>query len=414
MKKIFFLTVLTLSLLSCAEDRLAVDVTSGTVTFELSAVHPAATKAVKAGWEAGDVIYVFFTRVAAPRYLKMTYDGSSWVTAEMDGGTPTPDCMGLKEGDAGYMCAVFLPFGRNAEVLADGYDFVFSPTYYSYYLTDRLYYSVIDNKVSGAFNMTIPEGYVQFFVEDSKAVDGAFTIDTDAVVPVGIARINQYSNIIETEDKVAGDSMPGYAYDGGYIFSGKVASWPSARNYYYFAKKNVSDGSRADYFVEVKQLSSHKAAKLPANNDEKWQLVGKGISVDMRMAGGKDMGLWYTCNYNQSVPENLGEIMEFDSANSIDSISLPTESRMEDLVKYCSWHWMTVHGKTGMVVKSDTGFLFLPTDNRLGSEGHYWTSTRSSAYAARLYFHQSSIINVTAFTSLPSSKYAVRPVVPEN
>ena len=417
MKRVLLFLALSILFLSCAkEEPLRVDVTSGTVKFELSAVHPAATKAVKTGWEKGDVIFVFFEKAPAPRYLKMTYDGGSWSTAEMDGSAPTPDCRGLKEGDSGSMHAIFLPFGSGATVTSSDGRFKFSTTYYTFYLTAVLDYTVSDNKVSGAFKMEIPEGYVQFFIEGSSPMDGDYTLGTDAVVPVGVEFIDQDGTIVETSDKSAGDDMVGYAYGGGYIFSGKLAYWPKQRNYFYFAKTDVKrhkyDYVRSDLFVEVKTLSSHNAVKLPSDDSGKWQGVGRDISVRMKTADGEDLGLWATCNHLQDVPESLGGKYDFDGANAL-GVSIPSKSQLEALVKKCTWHWMSVHGITGMVVKSATGFMFLPTDNRTGSEGHYWSSTRSSAYGARLYFHQNNIINVTGYTSLPSGKYAVRAMMPE-
>lgn len=80
------------------------------ITFNLSANHPDATKAVKSGWESGDAIFVFFSGATAPKHLKMTFDGTSWTSAEYDGTTLTPDALGLQNGDTGTMRAVFLPF----------------------------------------------------------------------------------------------------------------------------------------------------------------------------------------------------------------------------------------------------------------------------------------------------------------
>ena len=405
---------LSLLFLSCAkEDPFRMDVTSGTVKFELSAVHPAATKAVKTGWEKGDVIFVFFNKVPAPKFLKMTYDGASWSTAEMDGETPAPNCLGLKEGASGSMRAVFLPFGSDASVCYNGPRFRFSTTYYSYYLTAVLDYSVKDNKVSGAFKMEIPEGYVQFYMDGFSPMDGDYTLGTDAVVPVGLEYINADGTLVETSDKSAGDDMTGYAYGEGFLFSGKLANWPEKHDYFYFARKKVNRNShkfvRSDLFVDVKTLSSHSAVKLPSYESEKWQEVGLENTVRMETADGEDLGQWFTCNYNQHAPERLGDKFSFADANSLD-VALPSESQMDALVNKCTWHWISVHGVYGMVVKSATGFLFLPSDNKSGSEGHYWSSSHTSLYGARLYFHQNNIINVTEYTSLMSNKFAVRPV----
>lgn len=50
------------------------------ITFNLSANHPEATKAVKEDWQDGDAIFVFFSGAAAPKHLKMTFDGTSWTS----------------------------------------------------------------------------------------------------------------------------------------------------------------------------------------------------------------------------------------------------------------------------------------------------------------------------------------------
>ena len=197
MKKIWIITLLAVATaLSCAkineqetvepEEKPAAEKTEGRIVFNIQ-VNQAdvQTKAVKTGWETGDVVYVFFSGAAAPKHLKMTFDGTSWTSAEYNSATLTPDALGLQNGDTGTMRAVFLPFGSDAVVSASGTSFIFDKTYYTYYLTASLPYTVKDNEVSGALNMLIPDEYVQFFVEDASAVDEAYTLGTDAVIPVG-------------------------------------------------------------------------------------------------------------------------------------------------------------------------------------------------------------------------------------
>lgn len=340
------------------------------VAFNLTAKHPGETRAAKSGWEAGDVIFVFFNNVPAPKFLKMSYDGSQWTSAEMDGSTAIASALGLKNGDTGTMRAVFLPFGSDATVSASGTDFVFNKTWYAYYLTATLDYTVADNAVSGAFNMTIPEGYVQFFIEDAAATDEAYTLGCDAVIPTGVASITSDGSVIETSDKTASDDMPGYAYSDGYLFSGKLGSWEYGSNYY-FAKTKVADNSRADYFVTGKTLSSHSAVKLPANGDAKWVAVG-GDRIARLTSGSVDLGVWYTCNYGQSVPESVGTCYSFNDANSIAGITLPSYDQFQALIDNCAWKTLSIHGQKGRVVAADNGFLFLPWPDA----GCYWSSSK--------------------------------------
>ena len=421
------------ALVSCGKETLAPEVEvpenvnetvqATPITFNLSANHPDATKAVKEDWQAGDAIFVFFSGAAAPKHLKMTFDGSSWTSAEYNGATQTAGALGLKNGDTGTMRAVFLPFGSDATVSASGTSFTFSTTYYAYYLTATLDYTVSDNEVSGAFNMEIPDGYVQFFIEDAAATDGAYTLGTDAVIPVGVASIAADGTITETSDKAAGNDMTGYAYQGGYLFSGKLTSWTYGSNYY-FAKTKTADNTRADYFVSGKTLASHSAVKLPANDNVyspsstsgKWVPVGSGISVSLYDVIGSGIseafsplgnGKWYTCNYGQAVPESLGSLYTFDAANAL-GVTLPTKDQFESInnSSNCSYTCLTVHGQQGVVIKAARGFLFLPAQN--DSTSNYWSSTEFDNSIVYYFRFRSSGVHSVSFSGR-TKEYAVRP-----
>ena len=389
-----------------------------TIKFNLTASHPdddaaAQTRAVKQTWEAGDAIFVFFTGAEAPKHLKMTFDGTSWSSAEYDGTTQTAGALGLKNGDTGTMRAVFLPFGSDATVSASGTSFTFSTTYYAYYATATLSYTVTDNEVSGAFDMVIPEGYVQFFVEDAEAVDEACLLGTDAVIPVGVASIAADGTITETNDKTYVDDMPGYVYDNGtdpkgYIFTGKLNGSYAYYDNYYFSKTEVSVRTRHDYFVTGKTLASHSAVKLPANGNYKWKAVGSGIPVTIYYDAGSGLGGamgWQTCNYGCSKPEDLGTQYTFDAAKAIDGIKMPSIENFQDMVSNCSWTWLTIHGMGGMVVKGTSGFIFLPAN--FNTYGIYWTSNFTGGRSADvLLFHKNNTITKNNLET--SSYYGVR------
>ena len=439
MKKYLIILMTAVAVLvSCGQDNLLPEdetVQQTPITFNLTANHPDATKAVKTGWEEGDAIFVFFNNVAAPKHLKMTYNGSAWTSKEYNGATQTDGTLGLKNGDSGTMRAVFLPFGSNATVSADGNSFVFSTTYYAYYLTATLNYTVTNGKVSGAFAMSIPDGYVQFFIEDGNATDGAYTLGTDAVIPVGVASIDKDGDVVETSDKVAGNDMVGYAYGighaKGYLFSGKLNADYNSRRFvgetmikndaYYFAKTKVesdpADNTRADYFVSGKTIASHSATKLPANGNAKWQAVGSGIYHELKhildagtpWESETTMGKWYTCNYGCTVPEQLGTLYTFDDANAL-GVSLPTKDQFELInnSSYCSYTWLTVHGQQGVVIKADRGFLFLPAQYGTDGYGVYWSSTERDSDSAWIFDIKNSGINSGSFVPR-DIEYAVRP-----
>lgn len=352
------------------------------IVFDLSAIHPGEglpSKARKTNWENGDVIFVFFTGVESPKYLKMSFNGSSWSSTEMDG--KKTGSLGLANEDRGTMTAVYLPFGNGATVSegADG-SFVFSDTYYAYYLTGTLEYVVTANKVSGAFQMYIPEGFVQFFVEDANAADGAYRLETDAVVPVGLSSVAKDGTITELVEDV-GVNLYGYAYCGGYLFSGKLnGSYAYAGNYY-FAKLKASDLSREDYFVHVNgSLASHAAIALPANGNSKWIPVGNGKTVTLKKTVVPsneiiDFGTWQTCNFGESQPEanwaSDSDIMK-KFQELADTNKLPSKIQFDTIRKSLPWYPVSVHTKPCQVVKSDTGFMLLPM-NKISKQGYYWT-----------------------------------------
>ena len=400
MKKYLFILLASAAMLaSCGEEILEpkTEDEATPIVFNLTANHPDATKAVKSGWENGDAIFVFFDKVAAPKHLKMSYNGSTWTSAEYDGATATPGALGLKNDDTGTMRAVFLPFGSELTVSAGtNNSFVFSQTQYTYYLTATLTYEVVDNKVRGAFDMSIPDGYVQFFVEDAEAVDEAYLLGCDAVIPVGVASIAADGTITETSDKTAANDMPGYAYSGGYLFSGKLGSWGYGANYYF--AKTKSDGTvRHDYFVRGKTLSSHSAVKLPAASDVyavsfgspnngKWIPVGSGITVMLCKIIGEGpwaelspIDEWYTCNYNCTKPEQVGTLFSASDFNFNNNITRPTEAQFLKIINpsNCSWTWLTIHGQQGAVVCAESGFLFLPAQDE--TQGIYWSSNPASS-----------------------------------
>lgn len=394
------------ALVSCGKEELKLELgktQSVPITFDLTAMHDAATKAVKTGWETGDAIFVFFTGAEAPKHLKMSFDGTAWSSAEYDGETLSPGALGLKNGDTGSMRAVFLPFGSDATVLAIGESFRFERIQYTYYLTATLEYTVKDNKVSGAFDMKIPDGYVQFFIEDASATDGAYKLGCDAVIPTGVASISADGTLTETADKTVRDDMRGYVYKGGYLFSGKLNPKYGYSGRYYFAKTRIADNSRADYFVSGKTLSSHSSVKLPGNDsifdsetdvlkEGKWIPVGKDKWVYLYRQTGDDFSpiggiVWATCNYGESVPEAVEKSYTYDEANNLSAngalprvdqfILLTNNGNVTDFFSYAH---ITVHGQDGLVIRADRGFLFLPATVISPFVCEYWSADEKDAY----------------------------------
>ncbi len=107
--------------------------------------------------------------------------------------------------------------------------------------------------------------------------------------------------------------------------------------------------------------------------------MGSGITVTIGHSIGDyafgSYGKWQTCNYGSTTPEGIGTKTDFDTANAIDGITLPTTAQFETLINNCSWTQLSIYGQLGKVAHPNSGFLFLPIGWSTISVGQYWTST---------------------------------------
>ena len=273
-KKIVFISlVAALTLMSCGKQS-AEFTTEGpegqaAVIFNLDARHPdTATRAVKDGWETGDVVFVFFSGAQAPAYLELKWDGGKWVQTAKNSLT-------LANGQTGTMTAVYLPFGSESTISNDNGSYKFSKIYYSYYLTAQLPYTVADSEVTGLFDMRIPEGYVQYFIDDtSAAATDVVELREPHMTPVKILSVGADGAIV-TEALAHGAPMPGYVYDKekkadgeskGYLFSGILAeeARATATDYHFTFVKGSNWRSSSFYskehtaqFVKSRPIQPH-------------------------------------------------------------------------------------------------------------------------------------------------------------
>ena len=316
MKKVFtILCALLLALVSCNKET-TVDYTGTSasgIVFNLSATHPDATKAVKTTWETGDVIFVFFSTQAAPKYAEMKWNGTSWVTT-------SKNSLELVDNASGTMRAIYLPFGSNATVSADGTNFTFSTTDNTYYLTDTQSFTVTSGVVSGTFNMQIPEGFVQFFLDDESASSSTeMELREPHLTPQGIASVAADGTITHTSI-AHGAPLKGYVYDKeskvsgekkGYLFSGILAE--SARNtstaYHFTLVSGGWQGSYQSQDFSDKTLytaaNAGRAVNLPKTG---WTEINDYKPIDLSFdLKGKRV---YWCS------RNVGASRDFPAENS--------------------------------------------------------------------------------------------------
>ena len=322
--------------------------------------------APKSVWEKGDKIFIFFKGVTTG-HITIEYARHSW----------KPTVYGAIElAPAGKLTAVYFPYDNTLSASWNGSVWTFSQIQDAYYMVaENIDYNISSTSevatLSSALNMEVPSGFVYLFIGEGVAKNEAYTLQTDAIAPIGVASISVDGTVSETENKTGGLPIVGYAYKKGYLFSGKLVS-PYNDGYgndlqdrYYFIKTKVSDGSREDYFTVDRTLATLGTVTLPAMGDAKWIAVGADKWVDL----GHPEVLFATCNYNCIVPESVGKYYTFDNAKLLEGVGFPTKEHFEWLVddSLNTWTWMKVNGKTGMVVKSKTtsGFLFLPAGSSI-------------------------------------------------
>ena len=290
MKKTIILIIAALfAFVSCEVQSIENPEENAPMVFKLSAVQAdaAATKAIKTGWENGDVVFVFISGQTAPNYLELKWNGSEWVNTVK--GTVT------EIADGTNMLAVYLPFGNDATVEADGGSYKFDKTIYSYYLSGATTASVTAGVVSGTFNMTIPDNYVQFFITDGSASNGNAALREANLIPTAVSSIPADVSAVMETARPAGFAMPGYAYSGGYLFSGKLAVANTSRDYHFGL---VNGDSNKQATATNKTMTSHYAANITGLTwtDAAMQLVDLGLSVK-----------WANCNLGATTEDGYGD-----------------------------------------------------------------------------------------------------------
>ena len=109
MKKTIIILSALAALVACNKENTQPESTP--TVFNITITREDDTKAVKSAWEDGDVVYVFFSTVAAPNYVKYSYSSGAWTNEKIGTFNITTD---------GTMTAIYLPFGNGETVQKSG------------------------------------------------------------------------------------------------------------------------------------------------------------------------------------------------------------------------------------------------------------------------------------------------------
>lgn len=318
MKKFFVFLCASIALVACTKEISDEIPVPTRLEFNVTVTQDAPTKAVKTDFVSGDVIYAFFNNVAVnetPKYAKLTYDGTKWSGA-LQGGLAVGELAASGE----TMSAVYFPFGTvNITKSGDTYAFKGADNLpiYSYFSSATASYELATAgeiaTLTATLNMTIPDNYVQFFVDKSGsdyASDGKYRLAVKDIRPAACGSYTPAGGFAIT---VLDYSQPmwGYVYnDEGILFSGQIdaTAWSSAseRRFIFF-----ETGAPAKSATISKTLASHASVKL--TNVASWPAavtvpttVDMGIYKNNNPATGKTL-LWADRNLGAQAAASLAD-----------------------------------------------------------------------------------------------------------
>ena len=317
MKKIFAILCATLALFACSKEQpVAVDENvSVPMVFNFTVNHPheaQPTKALKNGWEEGDVIYVFFNTISGG-YLRMRYNGSSWFTSP-EGNLSANLFEGISDSNK-RMTAVYIPH-ENVMVDYDDVEELFTftdklgqPIYTYYMIAESVPYTVTFRTplpaatVKGTLDMTKPNLFVQFFVPGiSEDEAPLYRLRENSLVPKAITGVYT-TTVSHCTEETNGLCLKGFPYKGGVLFSGLLASAGTATDFSFQLVKYVSEDiacAEGTYVIEGNRtIHPGVVMHFPGLNNFSWTYRKW---VDMGHAG-----KWATGNLTDNGGTTVGE-----------------------------------------------------------------------------------------------------------
>ena len=315
MKKLFVMLCAAVALFSCTKEYpVTEEPMASPMTFNLSVSHAEAdaTKALKSGWEVGDVVYVFFNNIKQ-KYLKLSYDGTAWTQTECnteEGGAKfePSDFSAIDEADR-LMTAVYIPYYDVTVTYDDSFGAFFlrdasMEYFYTYFMSaEGAAYTVSGKTVSGTLAMEKPDGFVQFFVPGIDPAEASlYRLREDNLMSVSCAGV-LLGGFIEFRFGGDGYCLQGFPYQGGVLFAGYLNTAGTATDYAFQLVKYVSATKAcAEGTYEIKgrkTIDEGVVLRFPELTNAAWTY---GKWVDMGPAG-----RWATGNLTDDGGTTKGE-----------------------------------------------------------------------------------------------------------
>jgi hypothetical protein len=318
MKKITTIILSVLFLTACNEEKLGIDTSDNfqetegiKVNLTIARSDVADTKAsVKTSFADNDVVYIFFKGIAAPKYLEMKYNSSesTW-TATAKNELSASDLSGAADK---RMTAIYLPYGSDATVVADGGAFKFQNgsgnplNYTGYYLqAEQVAYSYEADVLSGSISLIAcalddnDDRYIHFDISGFTS-GHSYKLYQNYIKPLALTSVSADGSVSKSEGSLGG-ALTGYEDGSMMSFSGILdASAVDQAVDYQFTIDDLTSSILYTRDAGTKTLSASKYIGIGAiNNSETWNAVAYvdlGLSVR-----------WATFNVGASAPEEYGD-----------------------------------------------------------------------------------------------------------
>ena len=362
MKRIVTMLCAALALYACTKEYPVtpeVEDSSAPLGIQVDISYADATKAaLKNGWEAGDVVYMFLAQVEE-KYLEYSYDGTDWKKVDR-GGEITYPMLNKIPADQHYVTAVYIPHydvNVNYNTTAAAFELTDAATgkpCYTYYLSATKEYTYDKDNLYISVKLEKPDGFVQFFVNNVAESDvPTLKLRESHIQPRALSAVHVDGQIAEDESLPMGYAMDGFFYGGGALFAGHVSTVGVETEYDF--QLVTTGGTAKPYAITTATFATKKAipagvvANLPQSGDTRWTHASKW--VDMGAAG-----KWATGNLKDDGGTTKGEI----------NIVAPEETGM-----YYAWAGTAGRTPTAFTWNGNTTYTFNPTFNANNSP--YWS-----------------------------------------
>ena len=403
MKKIFaILCAASALLISCTKvapeaQEIETGNAAGKLQVNIAVSREGDTKAVKTGWEKGDVIYVFFNNLAVsstPKYLTLTFDGNGWDNTWY--GDADADLLTMSTGT---MSAIYFPFhSGKVSITVSGSLYILKDSATngkidSYVLrTISSPYNITSGNLTGTLEMKlIPEdlGYIltgggshpyAFFMPDQNS-GSSYVLECAYLNHMELSYYYN-SSYWQFDYKNTTGAAGYFQNDGvnkGYVFT-LYHDETDNRNASGYVFRLTNGTNKYDFFKSVSGSMLPGAYALPSLDSGRWMKVGDNETVTI--CGKK----WATVNLGATDPKEVGTHGTFSSISIPSGWRLPTRTEFEELiagteqyyVPYYYEDYSSLYKRYGGYIFVDKtnhdNFIFFPGDPDDGDRGNYWAS----------------------------------------